>query len=252
MLREGKKEKKKDRGDGEREALLLSALLPQRLGYRSLWCSANFKFHYREPPSPQCSPLAFPPSLLLRLNKLFCLTLLPCQTSPSTLKLRNWKPCRGDSSYGLIIHWAAPVCARCMFVYVCMCVCVYTYDSRPRQWAGIWILRCLSYLWPSSTSLLSLWWTWVHFCCCSSTKTARTQRADPNATTAQEERLRLGLFKATIWEQDASILVHIVSAALGGREPRWPIDASGDVKVVDRLVASATLVGRRNDESECV
>lgn len=54
------RERERWRKQRERDALLLSALLPQRLGYRSLWCSANFKFHYREPPSF----LSLPPPLL--------------------------------------------------------------------------------------------------------------------------------------------------------------------------------------------
>jgi len=84
------------------------------------------------------------------------------------LKLRNWKPCRRDSSYGLIIHWAVPVRGGCMSVCVCVCVCVC------ESWAGSGVESgfcdaCLisGRLRSPPPTLLSLYWTRVHFCWCS-------------------------------------------------------------------------------------
>lgn len=147
----GKRGMGEDRGR-ESDALLLSALLPQQLGYRSLWCSANFKFHYREPPSPPLPspPLPHPPpppslsALALKQAFLPHSPKPPCTPPLSMLKLRNWKPCRRDSSYGLIIHWAVPVCAKCMSV----CVCMYT---------RVWVSHVLAVGWNRDFVMPYLW-----------------------------------------------------------------------------------------------
>lgn len=83
------------------------------------------------PPTPLLLHSATPPCLPLT-HSLFALalkqaflppSLTPTKTSPSVLKLRKGKPCRGDSSLGLIINWTGPVHVRCIFVYVSMYMC---------------------------------------------------------------------------------------------------------------------------------
>lgn len=122
----------------ERDALLLSALLPQRLGYRSLWCSANFKFHYREPPSllPFPFPLLSSPSLLLRLNKL---SFLPPNAEVKKLKALQKR-------LFVWVNYSLGCSCMCQ-MYVCKCVCLYEHARLCESWAGSgvesWILWCL-------------------------------------------------------------------------------------------------------------
>lgn len=90
------------------------------------------------PPPPSLSALALKQAFLPHSPK------PPCTPPLSMLKLRNWKPCRRDSSYGLIIHWAVPVCAKCMSV----CVCMYT---------RVWVSHVLAVGWNRDFVMPYLW-----------------------------------------------------------------------------------------------